>query len=98
MPGPLSDPLKDLPRPRINREPSPVLALTLPWLLVMLGSLSPLWPVIASAPLVPPLGFLILLGWLHLRPGLFPVWAGLPPAAKMPVLLSTKKRFVMKLR
>jgi rod shape-determining protein MreD len=78
MPTPLSDPLKDLPRQRINREPSPLLALTLPWLLVMLGSLSPAWPIIASAPLMPPLGFLILLAWLHLRPGLFPVWAGLP--------------------
>lgn len=78
MPGPFGDPLTKLTRRRINRAPSPVLARSLPWLLVMLGSLSPMWPIIASAPLVPPLGFLILLAWLHLRPGLFPVWAGLP--------------------
>jgi rod shape-determining protein MreD len=78
MPGPFPDPLHDLSRPRINRAPSPTLAIALPWILVMLGSLSPTWPLIASAPLVPPLGFLFLLGWLHLRPGIFPVWAGLP--------------------
>lgn len=78
MPAPLPERLKDLTRQRINRAPSPAFAVALPWLLVMLGSLSPMWPVIASAPVMPPLGFLFLLGWLHLRPGLFPVWAGLP--------------------
>jgi rod shape-determining protein MreD len=55
-----------------------VLAFAIPWLLVMLGSLSPIWPVIASAPLLPPIGFLLLVGWQQLRPGLFPVWAGWP--------------------
>jgi rod shape-determining protein MreD len=55
-----------------------VVALSLPWLLVMLGSLSPSWPIIASAPLLPPLGFLFLIAWQQLRPGIFPVWAGLP--------------------
>ena len=63
---------------RINRAPSPVLATALPWLTVVLGSLSPTWPVIASAPVLPPLGFLALIAWQQLRPGLFPVWAGLP--------------------
>lgn len=65
-------------RPPINRAPSPAVALTLPWVLVMLGSLSPGWPVIASAPLLPPFGFLFLVAWQQLRPGVFPVWAGLP--------------------
>ncbi len=78
MPVPIPEQLKDLTRPRINRAPSPVLALSLPWVLVMMGSLSPASPVIASAPVMPPLGFLFLLGWLHLRPGVMPVWAGLP--------------------
>jgi len=78
MPVPIPEHLKDLPRPRINRAPSPVLAMSLPWVLVMLGSLSPTWPIVSSAPVMPPLGFLFLLGWLHLRPGLLPVWAGLP--------------------
>jgi rod shape-determining protein MreD len=70
--------LRELGRPRINREPSPLLALATPWLLVMLGSLSPVWPIIASAPVAPPFGFLLLVAWAQLRPGLFPVWAGLP--------------------
>jgi rod shape-determining protein MreD len=70
----LSDPF----RKKINRAPSPLLAILVPWLTVMLGSLSPTWPLIASAPLLPPLGFLILLAWRQLRPGLLPVWAGLP--------------------
>lgn len=65
-------------RKKINRAPSPVIAIVVPWFAVMLGSLSPTWPVIASAPLLPPLGFLILLAWRQLRPGLLPVWAGLP--------------------
>lgn len=78
MPVPIPEQLKDLGRPRINRAPSPPLAIALPWVLVILGSLSPTWPIISSAPVMPPVGFLFLLGWLHLRPGLFPVWAGLP--------------------
>lgn len=65
-------------RKRINRAPSPAVAILVPWLTVMLGSLSPTWPLIASAPVLPPVGFLILLAWRQLRPGLLPVWAGLP--------------------
>ena len=75
---PLTDTLRDFGKPRINRGPSPTLAIATPWLLVMLGSLTPTWPIIASAPLVPPIGFLLLVAWQQLRPGLFPVWAGLP--------------------
>ena len=68
----------EVKRRRINRAPSPTLAIALPWILVMLGSLSPTWPLIASLPLLPPLGFLVLVAWQQMRPGLFPVWAGLP--------------------
>lgn len=78
MPTASSDPLHEQTRSRINRAPSPVLAVATPWLLVMLGSLSPALPVIASAPVVPPLGFLVLMAWAQLRPGLLPVWAGVP--------------------
>ncbi len=70
--------LRDATRKKINRAPSQVLALSVPWILVMLGSLSPTWPLIASAPVLPPFGFLFLIAWQQLRPGLFPVWAGLP--------------------
>jgi rod shape-determining protein MreD len=65
-------------RRRINRAPSPILARTVPWATVMLASLLPGWIFIASAPYVPPLGFLMLLAWQQLRPGLLPIWAGLP--------------------
>jgi rod shape-determining protein MreD len=34
--------------------------------------------VIAPAPVLPPLGFLLMLAWRLLRPGLLPPWAGLP--------------------
>ncbi|MFM5948626.1 MAG: rod shape-determining protein MreD [Novosphingobium sp.] len=82
MPLPLAEPLtetlRDFGKPRINRAPSPTLAITLPWLLVMIGSLSPAFPIVSSAALVPPLGFILLVAWQQLRPGLFPVWAGLP--------------------
>jgi rod shape-determining protein MreD len=76
--APITDVLRDFGKPRINRAPSSFLAVSLPLLLIMLGSLSPSWPIIASAPLVPPFGFLLLIAWQQLRPGLFPVWAGLP--------------------
>lgn len=65
-------------RKRINRAPSPLVARTVPWVTIMLGSLVPVWLVIASAPLLPPFGYLMLLAWRQLRPGLLPVWAGLP--------------------
>ena len=78
LPIPLPRNLRDATRKKINREPSPTLALIVPWLLVMLGSLSPTWPIIASAPILPPIGFLFMIAWQQLRPGLFPVWAGLP--------------------
>jgi len=75
---PFSDVLRDFGKPKINRAPSPSLAFAVPWLLVMIASLAPSLPLIASAPLVPPLGFMTLLAWQQHRPGLFPVWAGLP--------------------
>jgi rod shape-determining protein MreD len=82
MPSPLVSPITEFVRgigkPGINRGPSTLLAVSLPVLLVVAGSLSPTWPIIAAAPVVPPLGFIILVAWQHLRPGLFPVWAGLP--------------------
>lgn len=82
MPSPLVAPITDFVRgigkPGINRGPSTLLAVSLPLLLVMAGSLSPTWPIISAAPVVPPFGFIVLLAWQHLRPGLFPVWAGLP--------------------
>jgi rod shape-determining protein MreD len=44
----------------------------------ILGSAAALIPVVATAPLLPPFGLLMLLGWRLLRPQLWPVWMGLP--------------------
>jgi len=63
---------------RINRAPSRTLATVVPWLTIALASLVPLSPVIASAPVIPPLSFMLLVGWRLLRPGLLPLWAGAP--------------------
>lgn len=63
---------------RINRAQSPILAYGLPWLSILVGSLTPWLPLITPAPLVPPFGLMMLLAWRLLRPGLLPLWAGLP--------------------
>lgn len=63
---------------RIDRAPSRPLAIAVPWLTVMAGSLVPALPFIASAPLMMPLGFMLFLAWRQVRPGLLPVWSGLP--------------------
>ena len=49
-----------------------------PWATIVLASGLSCWPIIAGSPLIPPLGFLVLLSWRQLHPGLLPVWAGLP--------------------
>lgn len=45
---------------------------------VLLGSLTPLLPVIATAPVLPSFGFLMLVAWRLLRDDLWPVWVALP--------------------
>lgn len=65
-------------RGRINRAPSPLLAVGVPWASIALASLVPTWLIIASAPVLPPFGYLFLIAWRQLRPGLLPVWSGLP--------------------
>ncbi|TNE29903.1 MAG: rod shape-determining protein MreD [Alphaproteobacteria bacterium] len=66
---------------RINREPLPLLAYSLPYASILLGSLLPVLFISAEMPLMPPLGFMMLLGWRIMRPGLLPQWAGLPLGA-----------------
>jgi rod shape-determining protein MreD len=63
---------------RINRAHSPLVALALPWLSILAGSLLPILFIATALPLVPPTGFLMLLAWRLVRPGLLPVWAGFP--------------------
>ncbi|WP_234028722.1 rod shape-determining protein MreD [Pseudoblastomonas halimionae] len=63
---------------RIGYAPWPLLVYGMPWASVAIASLTPLLPIITSAPLVPPLALLMLIAWRQLRPGLLPIWAGLP--------------------
>lgn len=73
--------VQDIASRSINRAPMPALALSVPWLTIALASLLPTLPLIASAPLLPPLGYMMLIGWRQMRPGLLPIWAGLPLGA-----------------
>lgn len=66
------------PRSRIGRAPSQTQRQAVPILSTMLGSLTPIVPVIATAPTMPPWGLLVLLAWRMLHRNLWPVWMGLP--------------------
>ena len=66
---------------KINRAHSPALAYAVPWISIMLGSLIPQFPIASAVPLIPPLGYMMLLSWRLVRPGLLPVWAGFPLGA-----------------
>jgi rod shape-determining protein MreD len=66
---------------RINRAPSPLRARSVPYLSIMLGSLVPVLLIADLMPLAPSFGFLLLLGWKMVRPGLLPLWAGAPLGA-----------------
>lgn len=63
---------------RINRRHSSLLANIVPWASIMIGSIVPILVIATALPIMPPLGFLLLVGWRLVRPGLLPVWAGLP--------------------
>jgi rod shape-determining protein MreD len=66
------------PRTRIDRAPTQLQLAAIPIISVMLGSLTALLPMIASAPLLPPFGFMILIAWRLLHRTLWPVWMTLP--------------------
>ena len=66
---------------KIDRDHSRLLANGLPLATILLGSLTPILPFIASGPLVPPLGYMALLAWRIVRPGLLPPWIGIPLGA-----------------
>lgn len=61
---------------RTNRTHSPVRAASVPYLSVMLASALPILVIAGSGPLIPPLGFLLLICWRIVSPGFFPPWAG----------------------
>ncbi len=66
------------PRSRIGRSPSGLQRHGIPVVSTMLGSLTPILPMIATAPLMPPWGLLVFIGWRMLHRNLWPVWMGLP--------------------
>ncbi|SEM55693.1 rod shape-determining protein MreD [Sphingomonas gellani] len=53
-------------------------ARALPWMTVIAGSAITAWPVIATVPLMPPFGLLMLLSWRLLAPFALRRWAAAP--------------------
>lgn len=66
---------------KIDRDHSRLLANGLPIATILLGSLAPVLPLIASGPVLPPLGYMVFLAWRFVRPGLLPLWIGIPLGA-----------------
>lgn len=66
---------------RINREPYAWRVHGVPYVSIMLASILPFVLIADIMPLLPALGFLVLLAWRMVRPGLLPLWAGAPLGA-----------------
>ncbi len=66
---------------RINREQSPWRTLTVPYASIMLASFIPAIFLASVMPIFPPLGFVMLVAWRIMRPGLLPMWVGVPLGA-----------------
>ncbi|NVE93746.1 rod shape-determining protein MreD [Altererythrobacter lutimaris] len=66
---------------RINRVHSPLRARIVPYASIMIASMLPALFMAGAMPVTPPLGFIVLLGWRMVRPGLLPLWVGLPLGA-----------------
>ncbi len=65
-------------RTRFTPPPTALERQLVPVVSTMIGSLTVLFPVIASEPLMPPFGLLVFLGWRLLRGDIWPLWIGLP--------------------
>ena len=66
--------LEDLPIP----STLPLRMNTIPAGSVMVASALSSLPIIVETPILPPLGFLVLICWRMLRSDLWPVWIGIP--------------------
>ncbi|MEE9432884.1 MAG: rod shape-determining protein MreD [Sphingorhabdus sp.] len=62
----------------IDRSQSPVWMTVIPIASVLLASMITSLPIIAAQPLLPPLGLMVFVAWRLMRPGIWPMWAGLP--------------------
>jgi len=56
----------------------PLRTVLVPILSTLAGSAMATVPVIATEPIVPPFGLMLLLAWRLLRPEMWPAWAALP--------------------
>lgn len=63
---------------RFDREQSLLKMLAIPIASVAIASMITALPIFTKEPLLPPLGLLIILSWRLMRPGLLPVWSGVP--------------------
>ena len=63
---------------RIERHQSPMKILLIPIFAVMAGSMVTVLPFFSDSPLLPPMGYMMLLAWRLMRPGIWPAWVGLP--------------------
>ncbi|MEQ1538702.1 MAG: rod shape-determining protein MreD [Sphingorhabdus sp.] len=63
---------------RIERHQSPMKMLLIPIFSVMTGSMVTALPIFSQSPLLPPMGYMVLLAWRLMRPGIWPAWVGLP--------------------
>jgi rod shape-determining protein MreD len=83
MKGPINSLTKPLRpardyRSRLNRRQSPFKMLSIPIASVLLASMITCMPIIASQAVLPPLGLMVFLAWRLSRPGMWPMWVGLP--------------------
>jgi rod shape-determining protein MreD len=63
---------------RFDREQSMLKMMAIPIASVILASTVTTLPFFSSGPLLPPFGLLMFLSWRLMRPGLLPVWSGVP--------------------
>jgi rod shape-determining protein MreD len=63
---------------RIEQYQSPTKILLVPVISVMVGSAITALPIFTDGPLMPPWGFMMMLAWRLMRPGIWPAWVGLP--------------------
>ena len=65
-------------RSRLNRQQSPFWMTAIPVASVFIGSMITTLPFIETQAVLPPFGLMMFLAWRLMRPGLWPMWAGLP--------------------
>jgi len=67
-----------LHKDKAHRVRPPLRTIAVPVISILLGSAMSLAPVIATEPIMPPFGLMMLLAWRLLRPEMWAAWAALP--------------------